>query len=214
MDPYRSASTKGTWGIDKNPSKSFKKVMSRYMNDRLKVIGLQCRPMDMPPVKNMKPIQPAETPLPQTHLNAPPIPTNYQPLHIQTIAPNPPPPVSANGIIWAKGHSWQNADHNNNFLPPRAMPPQFHGTPPTSTPLRVDLQPACKYERAHPFHRPPNPIMDPWRPKQPITSLPPTPLPIPAICAPISQNESIREVSNPTCLSIEESGETLVEESG
>ena len=94
------------------------------MNDRLKVIGLQCRPMDMPQVKNMQPIHPTEIPLPQRHLNAPPIPTNYQPLHIQTTAPNPPPP--ANGIIWANGHSWQNADHNNNFLPPRA---QCHGPP-------------------------------------------------------------------------------------
>ena len=113
MDPYGSASTKGTWGIDKNPSESFEKVMSRYMNNRLKVIGLQCRPMDMPHVKNIQPIHPAETPLPQRHLNAPPISTNYQPLHIQTTAPNPPPPVPANGIIWVNGHSRQNADHNN-----------------------------------------------------------------------------------------------------
>ena len=145
MDPYGSASTKGTWGIDNNPSESFKKVMSRYMNDRLKVIGLQCRLMYMPQVKNMQPIHPAETPLPQRHLNALPVPTNYQPLHIQTAAPNLPPPVPANGIIWANGHSWQNANHNN-FLPPRATPPQFHGPSPSSTPLRVDLPPACKYE--------------------------------------------------------------------
>ena len=45
-----------------------------------------------------------------------------------------------------------------------------------------------------------------------MTSLPPTALPIPAICVPISQNESIREVSNTKYLSIEESGETQINE--
>ena len=45
-----------------------------------------------------------------------------------------------------------------------------------------------------------------------MTSLPPTPLSIPAICAPINQNEFIREVYNTTCLSIEDSGETHIKE--
>ena len=184
------------------------------MNDRLKIIGLPCRPMDMPPVKIVQPILPAEHPMPQRHLTVLPISTNYQPLHVQTTAPNQPPPVSANGIIWANGHSWQNADHNNNFLPPRAIPPQFHGPAPTSTSLRMNMPPTCQFERTHPFHRPPNPIMDPWRPKEAMTNLPPTPWPIPAICAPIGHNESFREVSNTTCVSIEGSGEKHAKETG
>ena len=150
MDPYGSASTKCTWRIDRNPSESFQKVMSRYKSDRLKIIGLQCRPMDMPPVKNVQPILPAAPPMPQRHLTVPPILTNFQPLHVQTTAPNQPPPVPANRIIWANGHSWQNANHNNNFLPLRAMPPQFHGPAPTSTSLRVKMPPTCQLERTHP----------------------------------------------------------------
>ena len=213
MDPYGSASTKGTWGVDKNPSESFKKVMSRYMNDKLKIIGLQCRPIDMPPVTSVQSILPAVPSMPPLPQNSHPIPTNYQPLHVQTTAPNPAPPmpappVTANGIDWANGHSWQNADHNNNFLSPRAVPPHFHRAHSTSTSLRVEVPSSGKYERTHPFHRPPNPIMDPWRNNEPMTSLPPVLMHIPAICAPIGQNEPTSVATNTTVLITEESGET------